>query len=307
MRITLIANPRAGRGRTDASLESFLEAVRESTGDAHLLWTQRPGHGVELAREAARDGGVVCACGGDGTVHEVANGLMGTGVPMVIVPSGSGNDFARMFGCPTTPDELVKVVRDGVGARVDAFDTGDRFMFNSAGIGFEAQVTRESRSITRLRGLPLYLTAVFKAMRHLYCPALTIRTQEGDEITGERLLVSVGNGVSAGGGFYLTPDAHPDDGLADVCMVERIGRLRMLRLLPMAIGGKHITQPEVTTIRTAGVSFTSPQSFHVHLDGEYIGERAEIKFSVRERALPVLCQSEKPARLSRGLEPILPV
>jgi diacylglycerol kinase family enzyme len=141
--------------------------ARVLSGDVNLFWTQGPGHARDLAREAAARGGVVCAVGGDGTVSEVVNGLMPGPVPLVVVPTGSGNDFASLVECPRSPAELERVLREGSGLRLDVIDCGGRYCANSIGIGFEAMVTYHSLSIRHMRGLPLYLTAVFKALRSL--------------------------------------------------------------------------------------------------------------------------------------------
>jgi diacylglycerol kinase family enzyme len=200
-----------------------------------LELTERPGHAVDLARSAASNADAVCVVGGDGTVHEVANGLLPDPVPMVVIPCGSGDDFARLVGCPRDAEELFAVVEDGVGVELDVLDCGDRYCVNSCGLGFEALVTKNSRSIKRLKGLPLYLLALGKALAEFSCPDLNIILEDGAVISGQRLLVSVGNGVSAGGGFFLTPDAVPDDGLIDLCIVEKMGRAKMMGLLPLSL------------------------------------------------------------------------
>jgi diacylglycerol kinase family enzyme len=162
MKVSFIANPTAGRGRTRALVESYAGAL---SGESELLWTQGPGHAVDLARSAATRSQVVCAVGGDGTVSEVVNGLMPRPIPMVVVPTGSGNDFASLVTCPRNPQELARVIADGTGSRFDVIDCGGRYCANSIGIGFEALVTYHSLSITEHARLPLYLLAVFKALR----------------------------------------------------------------------------------------------------------------------------------------------
>jgi diacylglycerol kinase (ATP) len=157
----------------------------------------RTGHAADLARSAATTSQVICAFGGDGTVSEVVNGLMPRPVPMVVVPTGSGNDFASLMKCPRTPEELAQVIADGMGTRFDVIDCGDRYCANSIGIGFEALVTYHSLSITKLRGLPLYLLAVFKALRSPGSIHYRLAVDGREAATGEFLLISVGNGPRA--------------------------------------------------------------------------------------------------------------
>lgn len=303
MRITLIANPRAGRGRTHAFLTRYHERLG---GDAELLWTNSTGHATELARRARENSDVVCAIGGDGTVHEVVNGLMPDPVPFVVIPVGSGNDFAGMFDFPRTPDEFARVVADGNGLHLDVLACGDHVVVNSIGLGFEALVTRKSLSIRGLRGLPLYIGAAMRALVSYDCPPMTIRLDGEEVIEGERLLVSICNGVSAGGGFRLAPEALPDDGQVDLCIVERMTRRRILRLLPSAIAGGHTGAAGVTMRRTSEVTVESARPFHAHFDGEYRGELAEpLHVRVLHRRLPVLCGPRSRVATSQTLSKIL--
>jgi YegS/Rv2252/BmrU family lipid kinase len=306
MKLIVIANPRAGRGRVSRFVGTFLAAAEARGRDLEFQWTEGPGHGIELGRRAVESADVVCAVGGDGTVHEVANGLMPDPVPLVVIPCGSGDDFAKLVGCPLTPEELFDVLDDGVGAKLDVIDTGVRYCVNSCGLGFEAQVTKNSRSIRRLKGLPLYLLAVGKALAEFRCPRITVTLDDGEEFPGERLLVSVGNGVSAGGGFYLTPDAVPDDGMIDLCMVEKMGRARMLRLLPLSLKGAHTGRAEVVMRRTRSLTVESSDPLHLHIDGEYLGdEHRVIYFTVLDRRLPVLCKKDRPVLCGQPLSRIL--
>jgi len=306
MNLAVIANPYAGRGRVRDFLRSFLPDVEKSGRKLMYYTSERPGHATELAREAAKSADAVCIIGGDGTVHEVVNGLMPDPVPIVVIPSGSGDDFAKLVTCPRTAAELFDVVDQGLGVRLDVLDCGVRYCVNSVGLGFEAQVTKNSRSITRLKGLPLYLLAVAKAMAEFHCPEMTVTADDGKCFTGPRLLVSLGNGVSAGGGFYLTPDAIPDDGLIDLCLVEKMGRLRMMGLLPLSLKGTHTTRPQVTMYRTRALRVECPEPIHMHIDGEYMGDDfSSLEFTVRDRCLPVLCKQEPPGLYSKPEQKLL--
>lgn len=316
MRVSFIANPMAGRGRTRTTVERYARAVR---GDTQFLWTQGPGHASELARQAAADSDVVCAVGGDGTVSEVVNGLMPHPVPLVVVPSGSGNDFASLVECPRTPEELAEVVARGAGFRLDVLDCGDRYCANSIGIGFEALVTYHSLSIRRVRGLALYLLAVGKALAQYESNRFSLELFDGDlvaepvgapdgnrRIDGEFLLVSIGNGARAGGGFYINPRAVADDGHLDVCTADRMPRLRMLSLLPSTIRGRHAGKRGIGLHTAARVRVTASHPFPIHIDGEYLGRRdMPLDIKVLTRALPVLSRPGGRVRLMHGMEPII--
>ena len=276
------------------------------SGEVDVLWTQRAGHARELARDAAARSQVVCAVGGDGTVSEVVNGLMPQPVPMVVVPTGSGNDFASMVDCPRTGEELARAITEGAGVRFDVIDCGDRYCANSIGIGFEALVTYHSLSIRRLRGLPLYLTAVFKALRSPGNITYRITIDGVEAATGEFLLVSVGNGPRAGGGFYLNPDASPDDGIIDVCVARRMSRARLLWILPRAIKGQHVTRAGISMFRGRSVSIAANTPFPIHIDGEYLGRRdTPLDLHLIPRCLPVLSLRGGTHLSANALEPLL--
>ena len=268
-------------------VESYARAVH---GEVEFLWTQRPGHARELARDAAARHQVVCAVGGDGTVSEVVNGLMPHPVPLVVIPTGSGNDFASLVDCPGSPEELQRVLADGMGLRMDVIDCGDRYCGNSIGIGFEAMVTYHSLSIRNMRGLPLYLTAVFKALRSPDRIRYRVTVDGREASNGEYLLVSIGNGPRAGGGFYINPRATPIDGMMDVCAAQRMSRLRLLTILPLAIRGSHLRRRGIEFHRGESISVAADQPFPIHIDGEYLGRRdTPLELRIIKRCLPVLC------------------
>jgi YegS/Rv2252/BmrU family lipid kinase len=268
--------------------------------------TRGPGDGVRLARELAAGADVLGIIGGDGTVHEAVNGIMPTPLPIVIVPVGSGNDFASLMGCPSDAEGLLEVIRRGRGARIDVLDYGIRFGVNSAGLGFEGIVNRYSHDIRHLKGSMLYLAAVFRALNKLECPRFRLTTPDGMVIEGNKLIVSVGNGNRTGGAFYLTPDAYPDDGLIDVCLVEKMGRLRVLALLPTSLRGSHVHRPQVQMLRVESLVLESEPGYPMHIDGELIDPAPErLDITLLKRALPVLCDDSIAGSLKHPLEKLL--
>ncbi|HEU4364213.1 MAG TPA: hypothetical protein VFT13_01985, partial [Candidatus Krumholzibacteria bacterium] len=233
-------------------------------------------------------------------------GLMPRPVPIVVVPTGSGNDFASMVNGPSTADDLAALVREGMGWRLDVVRCGDRYCANSVGIGFEALVTYHSLSIRRLRGLPLYLLAVVKALASYESIRYTITIDDAPAIEGDYLLVSAANGPRAGGGFYLNPAARPDDGLIDVFTAERMPRWRMLTILPRTLRGAHTKSRGLAFHRGARVTIAAARPFPIHIDGEYLGRRATpLAMDVIPRCLPVLGKKNGAACITAPRERIL--
>ncbi|UCG51235.1 MAG: diacylglycerol kinase family lipid kinase [Candidatus Latescibacterota bacterium] len=309
MKTAIILNPNAGRARHVPGTDAFRQALRAAGIETSIETTKQRGDAVRLARELTPHVDVLAIIGGDGTIHEAVNGMMGAApdpVPLVVIPYGAGNDLASLLGCPRTPKELIDVLRAGYAARLDVLDFGDRFCINSAGLGFEGQVNRYSHSIRLVRGHLRYMAAVVKALASYSCLRFRLTTPQGDEIDGEKLLISIGNGIRTGGAFYFWPDAYPDDGLIDVCVVEPMGRLRMISLLPKVLKGRHVRRPEVTMLRVESLSIESDTAYPMHIDGEFVESppgRREV--TVRRRKVIVLCNSQYGNRLKHPLERVL--
>jgi len=284
-----IVNPRAGRGSHAAVTRALEDRLVTHGLRGTVRVTEGPGHATRIAREAADDGApLVVAVGGDGTAHEVVNGVAGSRSTFALVPAGTGNDLALALGVPADPDAALAALANGRETRIDLgrFDD-DRWFVNSLGLGFEAQVTVESTRIRGLRGFTVYLVAVVRALSRLRCPDL-VMTVDGRRIERPRLLVCVGNGPRVGGGFLLTPDAVNSDGLLDVCAVDAMGRWSVLRTLPKAISGTHTTHPAIEMLRGRVLEFESRAGFPFHADGEVIDTaRHSLRIELQAGMLPV--------------------
>ncbi|HYE58792.1 MAG TPA: diacylglycerol kinase family protein [Rhodothermales bacterium] len=326
MRATLILNPAARSGRTGRMADAVLAEARRAGLDPTLRLTERPRHAAHLAAEAANSGAeAVVAVGGDGTVHEVAEGLVRAGVPVPlgVVPMGTGNDFAKMVGA--APGGRVRPWREAlaslVGASVRAVDVGwvrweeatgegggekgeggkgrapssplslrSSPFFNAVGMGFDARVAVEAPRFKRLGGTLAYLAAIGAVLRKWEAVHLTARTADGTVlIDGPFFLATAGNGVSSGGGFYLTPEARVDDGLLDVCAVDSISVARILTLIPLVMRGRHTREPEAHFARTTALSLELSAPCAIHVDGEVATRDAvRVEVHVEAGALRVL-------------------
>jgi diacylglycerol kinase (ATP) len=279
-RFYVILNPTAGRGAA-ARVRGLVDAEMSRAGAAHVIVeTTHRGHAAVLAEAAAREGWpAVVAVGGDGTVHEVVNGLMraagaGVSIPLGIVGVGSGNDFAQLAGVPRAPAEAVRRLTSAEPRAVDVGRVGMQWFSNGVGIGLDAQVAIEVDRGRRFRGIFMYLDALAKVLRVFRPPRMTV------EVDGVRLadapmtLVTVGNGGRHGGGFWICPDARIDDGVLDVCLCDELGTLGILRFLPRVMRGTHTGAKCVHMHRAHRVRVSSPDPLPVHADGEIIAEGA---------------------------------
>ncbi len=296
-RACIIHNPEAGRGQ-GRGLEPLLSAAAQREGwDVEIRATRRAGDEVALAAAAHDEGWpVVIASGGDGTVHGVANGLLrrgGTDVVLGHVPVGSGNDYARVVGIAKGPvARTLPVVLRGVERRLDVGRVLGEYFVNSMGVGFGAEVVRQALGIRRLRAFPLYLAAACMAFARFRAPELSVSTRE-HRAEARLTLLEIGIGRTAGGGFRLTPDAQPDDGLFDVCLIREVGLWKFLRYLPRVIRGTHGGLPPVSMFRTARLSVRRVGGpLALHLDGELrMPPTDRVEIEVVPGRLRVLCAS----------------
>ena len=247
-------------------------AFRAQGWTIDLLVTERPGHATELARAAAAAGARhVIAVGGDGSVHEVANGLLqaGTDTLLGVVPVGSGNDFAKLLGTYRhSPERAVARVVTAQRRRFDVGKVGDEWFVNSMGFGFGPAVVQLRNGMSHLNGFLSYLIPILRAFGSFTPPHFDVRAAELRE-SAPMMMVEVCNGTTAGGSYRFAPMADPADGLLDVCLIRQVSLPRFLLAIPRVIRGTHEKMKEVTIFRTARLSIRTPHvPLVLHLDGE---------------------------------------
>jgi diacylglycerol kinase (ATP) len=255
--------------------------------------TDGPGHGAELAARAAQGGArYIVAVGGDGTVHEVANGMLRQrgAATLGVIPIGTGNDFAKLVG--VYRHDPVRAVARLVSARAQVFDVGrvgDEYFVNSMGFGFGAEVVRVRNTRPARSGWMSYLSPVLRAFLGFRPPLFEVSAAEHRE-RGYMMMVEVCNGTTAGGVYRFAPHADPADGYLDVCLVRRVSLPRFLLAIPRVMRGTHTGMKEVALFRTREVTLRAPDTpLLLHLDGELrTPEGHECRVSVAAARLSVL-------------------
>jgi YegS/Rv2252/BmrU family lipid kinase len=276
MRVKVILNPWSDRGHARQQVEKII-ALGRQYGQLELALTQEPGHARLLARQAAGEGyDLVVAAGGDGTVHEVVNGLVRgdrADVALGVLPIGSGNDFAFGLGIPLNLEAAVARLFTGQLQNVDLGRVEDErgryeFFQNNLGIGFDAVVVIRAETITRVHGFMMYFMAVLQTILLYYQTHRLELRFDDDIIHQDSLFLALGIGPRGGGGFLLTPAAKVDDDLIDSCLVNPVGRLTMLSMLLRVMKGTHITSPHVTMRQNRRIQVKSETPLPIHIDGE---------------------------------------
>jgi diacylglycerol kinase (ATP) len=266
MRWTAVVNPVAGRGRTHRVLPDLEAALRKQGATVHVSTDAEDG--LRAGRAACERGEGVVACGGDGTVAGLAGVTAEHGGALAVVPTGAGNDFARELGLdlrhPLRAIELLATgsLRDVDLGRATAADGTTRAFTTIANTGFDAEANRWANDITWARGSALYLLAIARTVATYRPQPLVVRVDD-DEWRGRAWLVAIGNTRWYAGGLKITPDASPEDGLLDVCLITDKPTTTFIARFPSVFRGRHT--------RVDGVQMLRGRTVEVHDDGGDVG------------------------------------
>lgn len=270
-----------------------------------LYPTEGPGHARELAAGLARDGVKrILVVGGDGTVHEVANGILSEDAPrpaLAVAPTGTGNDFYRMVGAPRSLGAALDLLQTGVVEYMDVgrvrFGGRETHFVNLLGVGLDVEVLRGRARFRRLPGLLQYLGALLAAL--VAFRGFGVEVDLGalaPPFSGSTLFSGLTLGPSVGGGFLISPGASPHDGLFDFFLVEPLTAVKVARYLPRVIRGTHEGIPEFHLRKVVSARFarTDGEPLFFELDGEVMPDPiTELEAEVRPGMLPVIVPGAK--------------
>ena len=287
----IIANPTSGT-QAAPTLATRVKELLEQRGIAtELKLTTASGDARRMAKDAvARGVGIVVGCGGDGTLQEVASSLDGTATAMGLLPRGRCNDFAHALGLHKhdTPERLAEIIAAGKTRAVDLGAWGEKRFLTVATLGFDSEVSRyvETHKLW-LKGTAAYLYAAMRVLTRFQFPLVRLK---GDfkTIEGRVLLAATANASCYGGAMHIAPEAKVDDGLFHLCVVDQVGKLTVLRILPRVLKGKHAEHPAVKIVTSTYVDIETPDGPQwICADGETLGQ-TPARFEIRPRALRVL-------------------
>lgn len=268
-RTVLIVNPGAGR--------ALYEEVEAALGGRlSLRLTEGPGHAGELARHALEEGAeLVVAGGGDGTLHEVVNGLLPDPGETVcgVLPLGTANDFARTLGVPDDLESWAELLRSGTTRKIDALELegpwGRRWVINCAVGGAVDRVDRKlTAEVKRLWGPLSYLRAAAEALPELEPFAVELELDGGERIERPAHSVVMANGRTVAGGVPVAPTADPADGLLDCLLVDAVAGAELVAVAGKVLLGAHLEDVHVQHRRTRSLSLATDPPMAFHADGE---------------------------------------
>ena len=295
----IVANPTSGAKAAPALATRVTELLREQGCTAELRLTTAAGDARIFAKEAAAAGATaVVGCGGDGTLQEIATSLDGTATALGILPRGRCNDFARALGLSKKdpPERLAEILAANRPRAIDLGAWGDKRFLTVATLGFDSEVSRyvENHKLW-LKGTPSYLYAALRVLSRFKFPFIRLK---GDfkTIEGRFLLAATANSSCYGGAMHIAPEAKVDDGRFHLCVVDQVGKLTVLRILPRVLSGTHATHPAVRIVTSPTVEIETPDGPQwICADGETLGQ-TPARFEIRPGALKVLAPQNTPAK-----------
>lgn len=274
-----IVNPVAGKGRTLELIPKIQESFEREKIDYDISITEKKGNAEKLAKEGIEKGfNHIVSVGGDGTAYEVVNGIRDGMVTFGILPAGTGNDFARMIGMPRNYNEILKIIKCAKTRRIDVGRVNDRYFLNCSSVGIDAEIVKETEGIKKyISGTSAYILGVFKTLVRYKSKEIMIEIDKR-VIKRNIELVAVSNGRYYGGGMKINPKAEVEDGLLDICVVNKMKKAKFASLFLTVFRGNHIRIKEVEIFRGKEIKIYGDESLLLNVDGDIVGTiPAEIK------------------------------
>jgi len=275
----VIINPTAGRGMAGKQVPEIRRLLGEKAAGWVWQYTQKRGDAEGMARQAAMAGTrLVVAVGGDGTLHEVVNGVLGTSATVGLIPYGTGNDFARSLGLHGNLKTACDAITDGVVRHIDVGviegkgTEGERHFLVLSGTGFDARTARTVNSgIRGLSGPLAYVWGAILTLKDFEPFALTLTLDDDAPRRLQAMFVSFANVETTGGGMKIAPGACADDGFLDICLVGKVSKVTLLYQLSQVFSGKHILHPAVSLLKARRLTVEADPPQPLLIDGEVCG------------------------------------
>jgi diacylglycerol kinase (ATP) len=269
--IAVLTNPTAGMGRGAKVRDLAVARLRAAGLTVRDLQGRDADEALDLARQCVADGvDAVVVCGGDGMVHLAVQAVATTGIPLGIVPAGTGNDVARYFDIPRKdPAAAVARVVAGATRTIDLARSGTAYFVTVLAAGFDAVVNERANRMTWPKGQMRYNLATLAELR-VFEPLPYLLQLDDRQVSLEAMLVSVGNGPSFGGGLRITEGAVLDDGLLDVVIIKPMSKPQLVRTYPKLFRGTHVHHPAYEHHLVRSVTVAAP-GIVTYADGERFG------------------------------------
>jgi diacylglycerol kinase (ATP) len=297
--VVFLVNPASGNGATGKRWPELAHRAAQLGLAGETLFSERPGHLIELAEQAARQGAdLVVAVGGDGTLNETVNGLMraGTQTELATIPLGTGMDFVRTYGIPTKFEAAVRTAVEGVTRTIDVGRVsyrewsgadGERYFANVGSVGMSAAVAQRANGMSKvLGGRVTFFYALTRVFFEWQNTDVCVDLDDGTRREGRMHDVIVANGQWHGGAMRLAPEALPDDGVFDIVLIGDVTKRDFITTSPKLYKGTYLAHPKIDLLRSSAVGVDAPERLPIELDGEQVGT-TPARFEVVPAALRV--------------------
>lgn len=292
MNVLFIVNPVAGKGSSLNAIPVIKKYCDKLNIKYAIEKTQYAGHATKLSRKAEKLGySTVVAVGGDGTLLEVANGLIGSSLALGVIPAGTGNDFARSIGVPSNIEKALDFIVKNRSIPIDVGKAGGLCFVNVASVGFDAEIVKDVKKIQKfIPGKLSYYISVFLKFFSYKFKNIQIEL-DGEKINSRILLLAIANGCYYGGGMNVNPNGHLKDGYLDVIVISSLPRYKIPLLFAKFAKGNYLHLPYVKTYRARNIKIYCNEKLPVNTDGD-ISMQTPVEFSILPLSLKVITNSK---------------
>lgn len=287
-KLLFIINPIAGGGRAKDLIPFIIEKMKENNIDYKIIQTTEPKEATLIVENSIIP--VVIAVGGDGTVNEVAKGIIKRGHGFLgIIPGGTGNDMCKSLGLSIDPILALETIIKGKTKKMDVGLANDICFLNISSVGFDAEVVRNTDKIkSRIKGKTSYILGVLVTLLKYRMKETHIEI-DGEQFNKKMLLLAVGNGQYYGGGMKILPDAKIDDGFLHLCLVKDINNLKLLFLFPSIFKGDHLKyKKHIEIYKAKEILIKNKGDFYLNIDGDLVQTKDKVEFKVSPQKLDII-------------------
>lgn len=285
--VLFVVNPVSGYNKKENIPHLIKSNLDLNRFDYDIRQTRSRGHATELSHQAISDGfDIVVACGGDGTVNEVARALVDTDKILGVLPSGSGNGFAMHIGMGRNTRRAIQKLNNCLPRKIDSCTVNDAFFLNLAGVGFDALIAYKAENGTR-RGLQMYLSMISKEMARFKAENFVVKVDD-DIIEGPFTTIAVANSAMYGYNFTVAPLAELSDGLLDIVLVKEASVLRTIGASWRMLNNSLDKSPLVEIKKSREVSISTSRPYYFHIDGESYAFENTLHFKINPKSINVL-------------------
>ncbi|SDL15148.1 diacylglycerol/lipid kinase family protein [Natronincola ferrireducens] len=283
-----IVNPVAGKNKGKKVIPIIEKIMKKEQLLYEIILTTKIGEAEEIAAEAVgKDFSTIVAVGGDGTIHEVLNGMAGSDKILGIIPAGTGNDLGRTLNLPKKTEAALEMILKGKTKEIDLGRMRDKYFINFASIGLDAVIASEANSIKKyFSGRFAYVVAALKGITTFKSNKLQFIIDD-KKFYCDVLMITLCNGIYYGGGMKVAPKADLQDGYFDICVIKNINKLKLLLLFPTIFWGKHTGYKEVDFYKGKKVQIFAEKPLQINADGE-ITDVESLEFEVAKQKLKVI-------------------